>query len=94
MDYTPPEIVLFTAGFAHALNGIATGLISPGATLTVALYLYAKEDGEFGVAFAIAAILMILTMVINFSADRIQKYYATHINKNTYFCMLFVNMRI
>ena len=68
--------LLFTAGFAHALNGIATGLTSPGATLTVALYLYAKEDGEFGVAFAIAAILMILTMVINFSADCIQKYYA------------------
>ena len=68
--------LLFTAGFAHALNGIATALTSPGATLTVALYLYAKEDGEFGVAFAIAAILMILTMVINFSADRIQKYYA------------------
>ena len=68
--------LLFTAGFAHALNGIATGLTSPGATLTVALYLYAKEDGEFGVAFAIAAILMILTMIINFSADRIQKYYA------------------
>ena len=68
--------LLFTAGFAHALNGIAAGLTSPGATLTVALYLYAKEDGEFGVAFAIAAILMILTMVINFSADCIQKYYA------------------
>lgn len=68
--------LLFTAGFAHALNGIATGLTSPGATLTVALYLYAKEDGEFGVAFAIAAILMILTMLINFSADRIQKHYA------------------
>ena len=28
------------------------------------------------------------------SSARIQKYYATHINKNTYFCMLFVNMRI
>ena len=68
--------LLFTAGFAHALNGIATGLTSPGATLTVALYLYAKEDGEFGVAFAIAAILMILTMFINFSADCIQRYYA------------------
>ena len=67
--------LLFTAGFAHALNGIVTGLSSPGATLTVALYLYAKEDGEFGIAFAIAAILMILTMVINFSADRIQKHY-------------------
>ena len=67
--------LLFTAGFAHALNGIVTGLSSPGATLTVALYLYAKEDGEFGIAFAIAAILTILTMVINFSADRIQKHY-------------------
>ena len=68
--------LLFTAGFAHALNGIVTALTSPGATLTVALYLYAKEDGEFGVAFAIAAILMILTMFINFSADCIQRYYA------------------
>ena len=67
--------LLFTAGFAHALNGIVAGLTSPGATLTVALYLYAKEDGEFGIAFAIAAILMILTLIINFSADRIQKYY-------------------
>ena len=68
--------LLFTAGFAHALNGIVTALTSPGATLTVALYLYAKEDGEFSVAFAIAAILMILTMFINFSADCIQRYYA------------------
>ena len=68
--------LLFTAGFAHALNGIVAGLTSPGASLTVALYLYAKEDGEFGIAFAIASILMLLTMLINFSADRIQKYYA------------------
>lgn len=68
--------LLFTAGFAHALNGIVQGLTSPGATLTVVLYVYAKEQGEFCVAFAIAAILMILTMNINFSADMIQKYYA------------------
>ena len=68
--------LLFTAGFAHVLNGIVAGLTSPGASLTVALYLYAKEDGEFGIAFAIAAILMLLTMLINFSADCIQKYYA------------------
>ena len=61
--------LLFTAGFAHAVNGIGEGLSSPGATLTVALYVYAKEQGEFGVAFAIAAILMILTIFINLAAD-------------------------
>ena len=45
--------LLFTAGFAHALNGIFEGLSSSGATLTVALYVYAKEQGEFEIAFAI-----------------------------------------
>ena len=55
--------LLFTAGFAHAVNGLVDGLAAPGATLTVALYVYAKEQGEFGVAFAIAAILMVLTVL-------------------------------
>lgn len=68
--------LLFTAGFAHALNGIFTGLTSPGATLTVALYVYAKEEGEFGVAFSIAAILMVLTLLINLSAALVGKYFA------------------
>lgn len=67
--------LLFTAGFAHALNNIIDGLTSPGATLTVALYFYAKENGEFGVAFAIAAILMVLTVLINLSATLIGKYF-------------------
>ena len=67
--------LLFTAGFAHALNGLINGLASPGATLTVALYVYAKEQGEFGVAFAIAAILMILTVLINFAATFVQSHY-------------------
>ncbi len=67
--------LLFTAGFAHALNGIIDGLASPGATLTVALYVYAKEEGEFGVAFAIAAILMILTLIINLSATMVGKHF-------------------
>ena len=60
--------LLFTAGFAHTLNKVILGLASPGATLTVALYAYAKEEGEFDVAFAIAAILMILTLLINLAA--------------------------
>ncbi len=72
--------LLFTAGFAHALNGIIEGLASPGATLTVALYVYAKEEGEFGVAFAIAAILMILTLIINLSATMVGKYFAKRRN--------------
>lgn len=67
--------LLFTAGFAHALNGIFEGLLSSGSTLTVALYVYAKEQGEFGVAFAIAAILMILTLIINLSAVLVDKHF-------------------
>lgn len=67
--------LLFTAGFAHALNGFLTGVMSPGASLTVALYVYAKEQGEFEVAFAIAAILMILTLCINGAASLVGTYF-------------------
>ena len=67
--------LLFTAGFAHALGGFFESLSSSGATLTVALYVYATEDGNFEVAFAIAAILMILTLLINMSATLIGKYF-------------------
>ncbi len=57
--------LLFTAGFAHNVNGFIKGMGSAGATLTVALYVYASERGEFDIAFAIAAILMVLTVIIN-----------------------------
>lgn len=67
--------LLFTAGFAHALNGFFDGLTSAGATLTVALYVYAKENGEFEVAFAIASILMVLAFLINMSATLVAKYF-------------------
>ena len=73
--------LLFTAGFAHALGGYFESLSSSGATLTVALYVYATEDGNFEVAFAIAAILMILTLLINLSATLIGKYFE---RKNKY----------
>ena len=65
--------LLYTAGFAHALHGLKEGLLSPGASLTVDLYVYAKEQGEFDVAFAIAAILMLLTLLINMLAVLVQK---------------------
>lgn len=69
--------LLFTAGFAHSMNKFLIGLTSPGSTLTVALYTYAKEQGEFDVAFAIAAILLMLALLINlaaaFTGKQIQK---------------------
>ena len=60
--------LLYTAGFAHALYGFFEGLENAGATLTVALYVYAKEEGRFDVAFAIASILMVLALLINLAA--------------------------
>ena len=65
--------LLYTAGFAHAVHGLKEGLLSPGASLTVALYVYAKEQGEFEVAFAIAAVLMLLTLLLNLLAGLVQK---------------------
>ena len=67
--------LLFTAGFAHALNGFFEGLKSAGSTLTVALYMYAKVQGKFDVAFAIAAILMLLTILINTAAALVARYF-------------------
>ncbi len=67
--------LLFTAGFAHAVNSLFAGLGRAGATLTVALYVYAKEQGEFGAAFAIAAVLMLLTLVLNLAAGLVGRYF-------------------
>ena len=50
------------------LYSFAQSLNNSSATLTVALYLYANERGETEIAFAIAAILMILTLIINLAA--------------------------
>lgn len=67
--------LFYTAGLAHSLNNFFTGLMKPGASLSVALYVYAKEYGEFEVAFAIASILLILTLFINLSATLVGKHY-------------------
>lgn len=67
--------LLFTAGIAHALNGFFSGLSSSGASLTVAMYVYAKDRGEFEVAFAIAAILMMLTLAVNIAAALVGRYF-------------------
>lgn len=73
--------LLFTAGFAHAINGFVDGLGRAGATLTVALYVYAKEQGKFEVAFAIAAILMILALLVNLAAKFTGLYFKKKVEK-------------
>lgn len=71
--------LLFTAGMANEVLGIYESVMpqKAGSTLTVALYMYAKERGEFDIAFSIAAILLILTFIINLSA----KFTATALKK-------------
>ena len=73
--------LLFTAGFAHTINGFIDGLGRAGATLTVALYVYAKEHGEFEVAFAIAAILMILAFLVNLAAKFTGLYFKKKVER-------------
>ena len=60
--------LLFTAGMGVTLNGFVKALHAPSGTLSVTLYLYATEYANVRVALAIAAILMIITLMINLSA--------------------------
>ena len=63
----------FTAGMGMSMNNffgsVSNFMHSSGSSLTVALYVYARERAEFDVAFAIAAILMLLTLIINLAAS-------------------------
>ena len=64
-------VLMYTVGLSTTMQdfGSLQGLMeASGATLTVALYVFAKERTDFVTAFAIASILLILTMVINLAA--------------------------
>ena len=67
--------LLFTAGMANEILNLKDAVLpgNAGSTLTVSLYMYAKERGEFEIAFAIAAILLVLTFIINMSAKMAAK---------------------
>lgn len=66
--------LLFTAGSATIIAGnLIEAYSRGGGTLSVALYIYAGERAEFGVAFAIAAILLILVFILNCAAKLAQK---------------------
>lgn len=76
--------LLFTAGMANEILGIWESVMpgKAGSTLTVALYMYAKERGEFDIAFSIAAILLILTLIINLAAKLAAKRLRRKENEN------------
>ena len=63
--------LLFTTGMSNELLAPWEAVLPnrAGTTLTVAMYKFAKERGQFDVAFAIAAILLILTLLINLAAQ-------------------------
>lgn len=65
--------LLFTAGMANEILSVPEAVQpgNAGSTLTVALYMYAKERGQFEVAFAVAVILLVLTFLINMSAKAV-----------------------
>lgn len=61
--------LLFTAGFGLKLVDFVTSLTSSSATLTVALYVYAGEQGRFDIAFAIASVLLVIVLLLNLAAS-------------------------
>ena len=65
-------VLMYTAGLSTAMqdfSSISEIMKSSGATLTVALYVYAKENANFAVAFSIATILLGITILINLAAS-------------------------
>lgn len=61
--------LLFTAGVGTVVaKNVFAQFTRSGGTLSVALYMYVSERGEFDIGFAIAAILLILVLCINAAA--------------------------
>ncbi len=72
--------LLFTAGTGTLIaQNLLDAYARDGGTLSVALYIYAGERAEFEVAFAIAAILLIVVFLLNMAAKLAQK----HLTPNT-----------
>ena len=70
--------LIFTAGIGTkmlrmTLPGFFEHFMTSGATLTVQLYQYAMRGEDLGISFAIAAVLVIIVLVINFSTKRLAR---------------------
>ena len=70
--------LIFTAGIGTkmlrmTLPGFFEHFMTSGATLTVQLYQYAMRGEDLGISFAIAAVLVIIVLIINFSTKRLAR---------------------
>ncbi len=66
--------LLYTAGLtAGVVTNIFEAYSNAGGTLSVALYLYVSERGNFDAGFGIAAVLMFIVLVINMLTKMTQK---------------------
>ena len=65
-------VLLYVGGMGNAMNDFFASpdkfLHSSGATLTVQLYVFAKERAMMDPAFAVAVVLLVLTFAINLAA--------------------------
>jgi len=66
--------LLFTAGTGYFLvTNYIQALGTSGGTLSVALFVYATEHGNFDVSFAIASILVLIVLLLNFSVKLVKR---------------------
>ncbi len=66
--------LIFTAGMGYSLvTNYFQALGTSGGTLSVMLYHYVNDEAEYDTGFAIAAILMILVLIINFAAKFVKR---------------------
>ena len=70
-------VLLFTAGMSMSMASfggenigefLSNFFSAAGSTLTVSLYVYAKERADFDLAFAVAVVLLVIAFVINIAA--------------------------
>ena len=69
-------VLMYTAGLTTVMQDFSTfeGIFrASGATLTVALYVYAKERADFAAAFSVAAVLLVLAAGLNLTAAVIRR---------------------
>ena len=71
--------LLFTAGSAKllpvGLEGLLRKPMQSGGTLTIQMYLSATSEGDFGTAFGIAVVLLVLVLLINLGTKALTKHF-------------------